>query len=255
MRRQHSSPLSLFSFQDLITGVSGIMILMVLVMLVDIVQRKSGSVLPPKIVEQNDIDKVKLEVETLTEQYRVNASHLALTIIQTNRNELTDVVEVKQEVSQQERRLLALQSQVRELQMQLHKLVIDKTESERKRVETESIRAAFEVAIAKTAENELTIIPERGYNKTPIYLDCSGRDVKVCFPIHKKDSQTIPVEGVQGELRKLAKHFDSESNYFVLLIRPSSMSYAFTIEALLESIGFKTGRDPISESKILKFSR
>lgn len=255
MRRRETYPFSLFSFQDMITGLCGIMILLVLVMLVGVIQRKSSGVKITDVVEQTDLQKLAAEVDALTRAYQDNAALLSTRIIRSPTNELGELSEAMHTVTQQERQILALQSQQRELDERLKKMIAEKAETERARKEKEAIRAKIEADISKLVENELTIIPERGYKKLPVFLDCSGREVKAHFIFHKRGELAIPAAQVKSEVNQLTGSLDRDTSYFVLLIRPSSVAYAFELESLLEKRGFSTGRDPLPEDKILRFAK
>lgn len=255
MSRRESYPFSLFSFQDLITGLCGIMILLVLVMLVGVIQRKGAGGKTTDVVEQADLQKLAAEVDALTRTYQENGALLSLRIVRGSTNELGELSEAMHAVTQQERQILALQSQQRELDVRLKKLFEEKAETERLRREKEAIRTKIETDISKLVDNELTVIPERGYKKLPVFLDCSGREVKAHFIFHKRSDLVIPSAQVRSEVDQLTGAIDRETSYFVLLIRPSSVAYAFELESLLEKQGFSTGRDPLPEEKVLRFAK
>jgi hypothetical protein len=254
-RKNNSTPLSLFSFQDMITGLCGIMILLVLIMVLDLVEARSNTPVSKKHINEDvDLVALKQEVEALEKQYLSNSLALSSLIVQTNRNAFIEMSEMAKNLTEQEKQILGLQSQITVLKSQLADRKNEKSESDRKLREMEEIRKKLEAAIAKTSENDLTIIPERGYNKMPIYVDCSGKSVKVYFPVQKKEPIIFDVSDASAKLAQLARNTDKESNYFVLLIRPSSISYALSLEPMLEVMGFKIGRDPIPEQKVLKFA-
>ncbi len=52
MRRKTGNPFSRFSFQDIITGLYGIMIFLVLIMLVDIITRRAAESAPVREVSE-----------------------------------------------------------------------------------------------------------------------------------------------------------------------------------------------------------
>ena len=253
-RKVNSPPLSLFSFQDMITGLSGIMIFLVLIMVLDLVTAKP--VPPPEktVVEHDDIDKLRAEVVKLKKQYDENARMLNLVIVSSTTNDLDVMTTMTQDASQMQNEIVARQSQISKLKDQLETLKLEKAASERKRLEKESVRKALEEAIAKIPENVVTIIFERGQSKVPIYVDCSLEQVKVHFPIQKKDTLLYGVNEAANKLRLLAQDMDKTTSYFVFLIRPSSVNYAFELEEAIKNMGFNTGRDPLPEDKILKFS-
>jgi DNA repair exonuclease SbcCD ATPase subunit len=254
-RKNNSTPLSLFSFQDMITGLCGIMILLVLIMVLDLVEARSNAKPSSNTVkEEVDLQALQKEVDELQKKYLSNQQALSSVVVQTNRNDLTEITVMTKNLTDQEKQILGLKSQVELLKSQLADRKKEKNESDRKLREMEEIRKQLEAAIAKTSENDLTIIPERGYNKMPIYVDCSGKTVKVHFPVQKKETILIDISNAAARLAQLAQSTDKEANYFVLLIRPSSLGYAFKLEPVLESVGFKVGRDPIPEQKVLKFA-
>jgi hypothetical protein len=253
-RKNNSTPLSLFSFQDMITGLCGIMILLVLIMVLDLVEARSNAPRSSNTIkEEVDLQALQKEVDELQKKYLSNQQALSSLVVQTNRNDLTEITVMTKNLTDQEKQILGLQSQVELLKSKLAERKKEKLEADKKLREMEEIKKRLEAAIAKTSENDLTIIPERGYNKMPVYVDCSGKVVKVYFPVQKRETIIFDSADASLQLIKLSQSIDKETNYFVLLIRPSSLHYANKLWYLLQTNGFKVGRDPVPEQKILKF--
>ena len=70
MRRKSQNPFSLFAFQDIITGLCGIMVFFVLVMLVDLISGREAPRTesePTPIEAKDDFDALRREIASLRE--------------------------------------------------------------------------------------------------------------------------------------------------------------------------------------------
>jgi DNA repair exonuclease SbcCD ATPase subunit len=252
-RKDNSPPLSLFSFQDIITGLCGIMILLVLIMVLDLITKPDVKPTEKGPDEEVNIDKLRADVEALKKQYNENERGLAERVPETN--VLTELAIKTKDANQQDAAIRNLDTQVPKLKEQLANLKQEKEESDRKYKELENVRKALDAAIAQIpAKSEMTIILERGQSKMPIYVECSQKTVTVHFPIHKKEPIIFTLSQATAQLLKLANETDKLTNYFVFLIRPSSVKYAFDLQSAIKSLGFATGQDPVLEDKVVKFS-
>ncbi len=234
-RRKISSSISisLFSFQDIITSLSGIMILLVLFIAVDIA------------TQTLDIDGNKTTEKTSL----FNDSPIAHKNILLKK----EIKILKKEVIQYEQELLKYHIRQNELQQYL----IELTEKNR--------------AVANQ-NRTISFIPTKDIeeNKHALLIECSGEYIRFGMlkkkEQYKKDSDsnfstiTLPEinqfsadqKGIR-EFVQYLQNFDKARDYLLLFIKPSASSYAMSLVHHIQVIGFDTGYDAISEDESIDF--
>ena len=115
--------------------------------------------------------------------------------------------------------------------------------------EMEETRRILEGKIAAMRNKKgITLIPERGTFKMPVYIICGRGGVEIIRPL-KKDSKGKWIErgvlrdGVTRELENL----DHTTHTVVLLVRPSGIEMMNELTGLVKALGFSCGRDPLEE--------
>lgn len=250
--KRHGSPITLFSFQDIITGLCGLMILLVLVMLIDVIRSRGEPEASP-IELTGSFSELESEIADLKSKFSRNEEKLSASVltnattaiesIQTTRSVLADKTQVIQ----------GLQARVAEQEQANEERQAKKRETDEMKREQEKIRASLETAITRYGKNMLTIIPERGIAKMPVYVECSGSEVKIHRPLHGLPSSTLPYTRSLDGVFEVADATNPATSYFLLLVKPSALGYAFDLKYKLSQKGFNIGIDPILEDVVLNF--
>lgn len=250
--KRHGSPITLFSFQDIITGLCGLMILLVLVMLVDVIRRKNTTEAAP-IELKESFGELETEIADLKIRFALNEEELSSAVLTNVTTVIESIQTTRTELSDQKKAIQNLESRVAEQELaNKHKQARKKAIEELKRAQ-EEIRAALEAAIARYGKDVLTIIPERGIAKIPVYVECSGTEVKIHRPLHNRPTETLSyTQNMKGVFR-IADETNPTTSYFMLLIKPSALGYAFALKNSLAEKGFNIGIDPILEETVLNF--
>ena len=103
--------------------------------------------------------------------------------------------------------------------------------------------------------NRITLIPEEGFRKKPIYLILSATAVEMASPFLNSGRRTICGSGDAG-LRKAFSIFgglNAHDYCVVLLVRPDAFDRMEGIASRLREDGFDVGRDPIGQNTELDF--
>ena len=250
--KRHGSPITLFSFQDIITGLCGLMILLVLVMLVDVIRRKNTTAAVP-VELTGTFGELETEIDDLKTRFAENEEVLSSAVLTNVTTAIESIQTTRTELSDQKKKIQNLESRVAEQELVNKDKQARKKAIEDLRREQEKIRAALEAAIARYGKDVLTIIPERGIAKMPVYVECSGTEVKIHRPLHNRSTVTLPYTKHLKMLFEIADETNPTTSYFMLLIKPSALGYAFALKEELADKGFNIGIDPILEETVLNF--
>lgn len=256
-RRRARKPFSLFAFQDLVTGLSGVMILLVLTMSLDVAaERKAegdrGAALEgasaDAAVLEGDIRRLRKELEALketAESVRVAAREKA----SAEENEAAR--EAREEA---ERAAGALRSRVEALEQRLELARKAEEESRSVLVEMETARKELESELEALRKRPgITLIPERGNLKLPIYVVCG----EAGFSVHRPLDADVPEGETAGDeegLVEVLEAMDRRTHSVVLLVRPSGVQRMQGAAQLARDLGFAVGRDPLEEDMVVDFA-
>ena len=251
--KHHGSPITLFSFQDIITGLCGLMILLVLVMLVDVIRRKNTTAAAVPVELTGTFGELETEIADLKTRFAQNEEVLSSAVLTNVTTAIESIQTARTELSDQKKKIQNLESRVAEQELANKDKQARKKATEDLKREQEKIRAALEAAIARYGKDVLTIIPERGIAKMPVYVECSGTEVKIHRPLHNRPTETFSyTQNMKGVFR-IADETNPTTSYFMMLIKPSALGYAFALKNSLAEKGFNIGIDPILEETVLNF--
>lgn len=260
-RRNRQSPFSLFSFQDIITGLCGILVLFVLIMVVDLVMRRdmaSAPSVPAIVPDDPKASEASLlaEIETLEREIAAIRETLATRrIANAGGVSVERKDEADRDMSEKERRIAALVSRADALRTRLEKARDANAKSKRELLKMESTKRNLEAGLAEmNNRNGVTLIPERGNLKSPVYIVLGRGEVEIHRPL---DSGAGPVRATQRDVAETVSSvlspIDSETHTVVLLVRPSGAADMMPLADLVKSMGFACGRDPLEEDVDVAF--
>lgn len=260
MRRTKKSPFSLFSFQDIITGLCGIMIFMVLVQVVGLVVEKDFAA-PVQVQEADSsvgLDALCREVGELERKLDLVREKSALAIVvPKDRVRPGEVAKLEKEMTEKERIVAALVSQVHDLETQVEKARDADAEDREKVKEMERARRLLEQQIASMKKRRgVTLIPERGDAHIPVYVVCSGRGAEVWRPFEKGGMcRRFDRSSLEDELASYFDALDHTTHSVVLLVRPTGVAVMDKVVELLKALSFTYGRDPLEEDVEIAFGK
>ena len=251
-RFRRNTTFSLFSFQDIITGLCGIIILFVLIMLVDVVMKRDAShhqdEQPPLEVE-NNTDELRKEIASLKADLAI-VKEAAKSVIVAAKDKAAPEISAKldKDLSAKEREVAALLSQVLDLRTRVA-AATEADAANKKRVrDMEETRRLLENKLAALKDKKgVTLIPERGEIKAPVYLVLGRGGVEVLRPLKKIYRQWYFFDdlkrGLSDELLKL----DHTTHTVILLVRPSGIKKMQAVADIVRGMGLSYGRDPLEE--------
>ena len=254
-RRSASSPISLFSFQDIITGLCGLLILFVLIMVIDLVIRRDGATPPPPEPDR-PVAELQAEIAELKERLaelrlQINEKRAKLSISLSK--EKSD--EARRKLSEKDRILSNLLAETKELETRLEKALDAQAKSAEKRREMELALRNLEDSLNRLKKRDgVTLIPERGSGKSPVFVVLGRGKGIVSAPLDENERTTEFSEDRLGEgLAEALSGFEKDTHTVVLLVRPSGIGMMDRAFKKVGDLGFPCGRDPLEEDMEVSF--
>ena len=259
-RRARQSPVSLFSFQDIVTGMCGIMIFMVLVQVLDLTTVSDVNDYTVGVDEVSETSKSSLKreiVELERELAELRVRSRAVVATRKNAARPEELEKVEEKFTERERIIAALVSQVHDLETQVAAAREADAKSQERIKEMERTRRLLEQQMEEMKNSKgITLIPERGDSKIPVYIICSSRGLDIRRPLEgNAQDVVIPMANIDTLFSRFLEDLDHTTHSAVLLVRPTGIAAMNTAVALLKQNSFTFGRDPIEEWASVSFGK
>jgi hypothetical protein len=253
-RSSNSAPLSLFSFQDLITSLSGILILIVLLMSIHVAVQDPAHA--PRAAEDEGlpIEALRNRVEDLRGQLR--KMQATLSVLGT-----TDVVKIATDDIREERRHGAVRAamdgatrRIGELTEEIARVELLADAARQRANDAQLERSNLQILSDAALDRLLFVIPEPGSGKTPVLVECSGASSRLGY-IDKPGDPLILPPGRQGMEAFRAKivTLSPSREYIVFMIKPSGVGVFEELWAIADGLGFDVGYDALEEDRVIAF--
>ena len=267
MRRRggNDNPLSLFSFQDIITAVSGIMLLVVLLLVLQVLNVKSMAVPPP--IPEVDAKKTEQDIRELRE----TVSKLNGRLVKADRDlKATSAVNLDQAPSQ----VRAEEKLTKGLVEAIDKVTVELSRKKQKAAVQATTAAARDELITELAAKAKSLKDRldskdawsrvhysfaKRTAKTPILAQCSaaGVEAKVLdgksAPQSFIDPKRTNYQSSLKAFRAWARRRNFIRDAFVVLVKPSAAGYAGQVVRMLRQSGFDVGYEPLEEDRTAIF--
>lgn len=261
-RKRKGAPFSLFAFQDAITSVCGVVVLITLMLALELTRRVADDT-----PEQND--PVASQVKEL--RAKIAAEREAIEAVESAAPDAGDAVdpqtagfslaEVQTNFANVQKRLAAAKAEGARLhnEREAARATERANEDEEKRLAElrEELKKVREEAQSATdapsaPENPNLVYYEfpDGVRETPWYVDISGGNI-VAVP--SAPDETRREFASPEEFVAWAKTRSRVNEYFVLIARPSGAAKFDAISLELEDLHFKLGIDLVAEKRELQF--
>jgi septal ring factor EnvC (AmiA/AmiB activator) len=276
-QRRNQSPVSLFSFQDVIMSVVGIVILITLILILKLITQMSCVALPSTV----DVAEIQQEIESFRQTLRriqdetvklhqakknetawIPLPEEADTLKQQVENLEKDIADVEKKVSEAEQHceelkhsptaqlLTEKQKTVQDLQEQLKELLKKNAELEDEEttltVQRNDLNATLrelDKELAKDITASLKVkIPKQADKNAFIVLYGAGK-----IDLLPTDGSPERTFTSKSEFEQFVRTRDKNKEYFVMYIRPSRFDRYEEIMNDLKSLGFDTGLQVIGE--------
>ena len=253
-RKRNTAAFSLFAFQDIITSVTGIMILVTLILALELIQRKEQS--PPQktaeLIEQSQaaIEANRRETEQIDselKQRNVEAVELAGVDVTRLKRQSEDVSRQNQQMKDELDRL-GRERDKADMRRNQAKKAKAKHADDPKNLQQLQEQIARKEKELKTIKQSNRVIynPAKGSSKSPWLVEVAAGKVLVA-PMGKSAKPHVfpSAAAFQGWLGKR----NPNAEYFVLLVKPSGIKFFDEIRKALQQRKFDVGYDLLPASK------
>ncbi len=266
--RASGTPLSLFSFQDVITSITGIMILVVLLRVLDVISRKSIEAVQ-RLPQGPEVIQLQSEIAALEEE------HTGLKeLVDKGRGEVADLSGI--DLKQLRETIIAEEDRGKTLAKNLNRETEEakKLENAAKQAEgaAEDLARAIKAMQGQARELEAQVAaptgvkprvfyePAPGLSKTPVLVQCSDKGVEAKVLGRTPEVRSFIQPGSRDHRASLsaflawARSLDKNRMAFFALVKPSAAPYADKeVIGKLRAAGFDVGYDPFDEEKTAIF--
>jgi len=245
---------SLFSFQDIITSVTGIMILVTLILALELIQRKESS--PPVHTEeiaqnlQSTVTEMQNRIEELkrkSAESNKRIDELAPLDKRAIQRDLADSEEANQrldgQVEELERRKREAEQRMQEAERLLESQSVDPDALEKLQAE---VRKKEEDLEELKSSDRIIYNRAPGDSKTPWLVEVSGDGFSVAEVGKSAPPKIFRTVGALGDW--LAQR-NSGSEYFVLFAKPDGIANFHAGQQMLQQKGFDVGYDLLGEEQ------
>jgi hypothetical protein len=248
-RRGRGAPaFSLFAFQDIITSVTGIMLLVTMLLALELLQRQETS--PPVATADISRELEQVVVERNTEIEEIEAR------LSEQQAELAELA--GHDRASAERRVADLEALHRRLEQELSELRREQAEAERRAREAraeqqrsqpdirstehlqEQIRRAQEQLARLRSQQRVLFNPAAGDGKTPWLVEASADGLKAAQTGRSAPPQSFP-DAVA--FLAWARRQNPAAVYFVVLVKPDGIEAYRTLFSELRRLNFDLGFD------------
>ena len=266
--RSTETPLSLFSFQDVITSITGIMILVVLMLVLEVISRKELKTPgpPPKGKSAAELEGEIAAGQATLGKLQSAVKQAEQTITMYSRNNPKEIAAAIEREEQKQRGLL---NQVKKEGDKIARL---NSQAEKIDEQNAQLTEEIEQLLAKLAELQrqlealkvnprVTFQVPRGTRKTPIVVRCSARGIRAKALTRDPEVKTFVAPGGDFQASvtafiRWARTRNRRQDVFVVLVKPSEAMYArFVVDTLYRQKDekneprFSVGYEPIEQEK------
>ncbi len=262
VRRTRINTISFFAFQDIITSVVGIFVLITLIMILELVQTKAGATdtrvrIPEEMLVQiNELETEFTKLESLRATLQTNAakasSRNAFSVEQERSGLQSQVEEIQSQLSNAQRRSIKLSEQL-EAGKRLEKhLVSREGELAKLRKSSQDSAAQLQDAAAVSAilEVEKPLVfrdkTEQGRHVVLIVLE-QGK-INVSDAMAAK-SYSFSSSAMTGDFADWLSGTDLDLRQFLLIVKPSGQTHFEGVTKILRSSSAVYGFDVAGEDQ------
>lgn len=266
--KDNSPAISFFSFQDIITSVTGIMFLVVIMLVLMVLQQTPGAPQTKAREVQEELaalEKKMNQLQQSLEQLKKQAAEQRKRIEELKKLRIEELPAMKQKLVQQLRSLdnaivqlseeneQIIQSQLEQKELQKQaEIALQKNNDKLNDLKKQLLALDDEIKqkelIYQKFKNVVRFVWDKSNSKRPILLECSETE--------------ITVNSLDGKIKRKSfkdyslcmdycRTFPVDDTYFILLLKPSAFSYGEKFSRELQKAGFERGREVLPDEQML----
>lgn len=252
-RRRTSARISFFSFQDIITSVTGIMILVALLMGLELSQRRMAAPAAEATAIASDL---RPAVEAAEREIRQLERRLAsggdkakqLAAVDSDRLQAS-LADLRRQTPEMVNDVAALNAQLARARERLRQAQAKRDSSKTERDQADQLAKQLADAEGRTKKLRTTnrVIYNRPPNaaKTPWLVEVTAKQISAA-PVGKSQRPVVFAAAGGDPIDAFcawAKGRDSDSEYFLLIVKPDGIDAFFYLRDDLTKLGFELGFD------------
>ncbi|MBE6370565.1 MAG: hypothetical protein E7055_00635 [Lentisphaerae bacterium] len=270
--KDNSAAVSFFSFQDIITSITGIMFLVVIMLVLMVLQQGPMKVQQKNREIQAELTALKKEMKQIREvlmQLRRQAAEQNRRIEELKKLRIETLPELKEKWIRQlqqidnsipkleEENALVLQAQKEQIdRKKKSEILIARNQSRSSELQKQLAALNDEIRHREEQFNKIRNVIRFVWNKNnpkqPVLLECSGTEISVNSIDKSFPRKTFAmVNDNYADCLAFCRSFPSERVYFVLLLKPSAFSYGESLSEALKKAGFERGREILPDEQTL----
>lgn len=265
-RRKASGPsVSFFAFQDIITSVVGIFVLITLIMMVELVQRKGPTPASKKLLEDSHssvIADLMLQVEKLeSRSKKMDSISTKIGSVQVfNKDEIAkelraSIQSLNEQIERTDQRKREIQkiidSQIK-LQASLQRETIQRSRDREELAKLLKDLERLDSKISELDSDAPLIFKSKSLDGRTVVIVDVARDETVLLDLEADRRTTIRGKDLEREFKNwIAKHSKGNFHYF-LLIRPNGASNFDTLRSSLDESGASYGYDLLDQDRTIR---
>ncbi len=254
-RKSDEAPLSLFSLQDIITCLCGIMILLVLLLALHVsANRDKAKDLQSE--KQSEFDRAAIEAKQLEDKRNELAQRLrerveALQNIAVGTVSHIQLEETERNKTRENEGVLATcEAEIARLNDESVSLAAIIREETELRNETQAQLDVVQSELEKRRTRTVALLPDDGMLKRPLLVQCSSNRVVVLRLSEPPQFSWAPSEAAE-QFISLTRKLDRSRDYFVIFMKPSGVEMAQKLIFVAGRAGFDVGYDALEENETL----
>ena len=269
-KKDNTPAISFFSFQDIITSVTGIMFLVVMILVLMVLRSPTNAIRQREVNVSKEIRELEKPLQELrralaalsgrTQAERKRLEELqklkleSLPVLKSSLIEKLNAADTEIRLLQEEtKRLRTLLKQEENTAKTLRRRLAEgRTASTALESEVRELdrRIAEEQQLRKKMEKVLQFVWDRRNSRNPVLLVCGETEISVHMLRGRKEQVVFED---YAKCLEWCKSLDRDEVYFILLIKPSAFRYAEDFSQELLSAGFQRGREVLPDDKTVIF--
>lgn len=255
-RTSRSIPVSFFSFQDIVTSVTGILILVTLMLAVDII-----SPIPSETISQHapigDLQSLQSQLSVISSDIEQKKNQLQ-SLLQvmaalgksSSANKTTELKELSDKLSALKQLLQIRQTQLAVEVNQLHasKKQLEQIMNEHATVEAQN-READQQLIQKSKISTVKLLPGPSAKK-PIIIECKGNNAIFGSLSSQGDLSVIGsvnAHQLKAKIAQICRPFNPEKEYFVIYVHSDATNLGRKLIEYFRESDFDVGWDLLAD--------
>lgn len=248
-RKQSGAAFSLFAFQDIITSVTGIMLLITMMLALELIKKKEES--PPEQTQkttesvqsavaanQNEILQLRATLSATDEQLRYDE--------ETLRRKLSELSSVNEIVEQQLKELEQREQDTEKRKQEMESALSQTVSPQQVQQMQERLKELQEQLLSMKNSNRVIFNRPVGDAKSPWLIEVSGNEIRIAEVGVAAPPKVFPHP---DDARDWISSQNKGSVYFVVMVKPSGLDKFSLVKQDLESLEFEIGYDLLAEDQ------